>query len=287
MTSRRTDVIRLLGLYPRAWRERYGAEVAALAEELIASGDTTVARTWLDLAAGAVIAWWQVLTGWGALALGALVIVTGGALLLAGHVPTAHPVGVLFMLTEAGWLVMELAQCGMGRRPAGQAGGAGVGAAGRDQRGFWFGLGACFAVTTTVSSLAPFAVPAAAIEPSAAAGAAGIALLLAGMGLRGWSFRTLGNCYRSFSVEVSPDQPVIDRGPYRLLRHPGHAGMAMACTGIGVASANWVGLAVLTALPLALVLWRIRTEETALIAVLGDRYRRYASSRKRLVPLIW
>jgi protein-S-isoprenylcysteine O-methyltransferase Ste14 len=94
------------------------------------------------------------------------------------------------------------------------------------------------------------------------------------MGLRGWSFRTLGNWYRIFSVEVTPDQPVIDRGPYRLLRHPGHAGTAMACTGIGVASANWAGLAVLAVLPLALVVWRTRTEETVLISVLGDRYRR-------------
>jgi hypothetical protein len=78
----------------------------------------------------------------------------GGAVLLADHVP-----GMLFTLTEAGWLVMELAQCVLGRRPAGRPGRAS--AAGRDQRGFWFGLCACFAAATAVSSLAPFAVPAA------------------------------------------------------------------------------------------------------------------------------
>lgn len=283
MTSRRTCATgRLLGLYPQAWRERYGAEVAALAEDLIAAGDTTVARARLDLVAGAAIAWWQVLAGWGALALGALVIAAGAPLLLAQHVP-----GMLFVLVQAGWQVMELAQYLLSRQPAGRASGAREGTTGREERGFWFGLGACFAVTTAVCNLAPFAVPAATIDPTAVAGAVGIALLLAGMGLRGWSFRTLGDCYRTLSVEVSPDQPVIDRGPYRWLRHPGHAGMVLTCTGIGAGSANWVGLAVLATLPLALVLWRTRTEESALVAVLGDRYRRYASPRKRLVPLVW
>jgi hypothetical protein len=69
---------RLLILYPRAWRDRYGAEVADLADELIRTGETTPARTGLDLLAGAAIAWWQVLARWGALALAGAVIAIGG-----------------------------------------------------------------------------------------------------------------------------------------------------------------------------------------------------------------
>jgi protein-S-isoprenylcysteine O-methyltransferase Ste14 len=39
--------------------------------------------------------------------------------------------------------------------------------------------------------------------------------------------------------------------------------------------------------PLAAFVWRIRAEEHALLATLGDRYRGYAAHRKRLVPLVW
>jgi hypothetical protein len=45
----------LLTLYPRAWRDRYGAEVASLTDELIRAGDTTPRRGALNLLAGALI----------------------------------------------------------------------------------------------------------------------------------------------------------------------------------------------------------------------------------------
>ena len=140
---------------------------------------------------------------------------------------------------------------------------------------------------TLMMYLAPPVIPAAAIRPGGAAFAVGVAFLLSGLGLRAWSFRALGDRYFSFAIAVSPDQEVVASGPYRLLRHPGHAGFLLICMGIGLTSANWVALAAATLLPLAILVWRIRVEENALLAVLGDRYRCYASGHRRLVPLIW
>jgi protein-S-isoprenylcysteine O-methyltransferase Ste14 len=134
--------------------------------------------------------------------------------------------------------------------------------------------------------LAPHLVPAAAIRPGAAAFTAGMVVLLGGLVLRGWSIKTLGN-YFTGRVMVSPGQPVIAAGPYRLLRHPSYTGLLLACAGVGLASANWVAVAAMVLLPLAAVLWRIHAEENALLATLGDRYRAYAAQHKRLVPLIW
>lgn len=292
---------RLLALYPRAWRRRYGVEVVSLVEELIRAGDTTPARAGCDLVVGAVLAWWHVLVDWGALmAAGTVIVVGGGVAGAVAQLPgtggigaylVGNPLRVLFLLVEAGWLVMEVVQLRHGRRrvrglvdrdgPAPQM------ARRSDQRAFWCALGACVVVTSVVADLAPFAVPAAAIQPRTLAVAIGVVVLLAGIGLRGWSFRALSGWYRSFTVTVSPGQPVIDTGPYRVLRHPGHAGAALAGVGIGMASANWIGLAALMVLPLVLVLWRTRVEEAALMATLGERYRSYAVSRKRLVPLVW
>lgn len=71
--------------------------------------------------------------------------------------------------------------------------------------------------------LAPRIVPAAAIWPGAAAFAAGMVILLAGLVLRGWSFKTLGK-YFTYTVMVSSNQPVVANGPYRVLRHPATPG---------------------------------------------------------------
>ena len=51
---------------------------------------------------------------------------------------------------------------------------------------------------------------------------AGTGLLIAGSLLRRYCFRILGK-YFTAAVTVSADQPVIDKGPYRWIRHPGYA----------------------------------------------------------------
>ena len=54
----RWPVRRLVMLYPRAWRERYGGEVGDLTEELISHGQTTRLRAgldWLGAASGRVL----------------------------------------------------------------------------------------------------------------------------------------------------------------------------------------------------------------------------------------
>jgi protein-S-isoprenylcysteine O-methyltransferase Ste14 len=114
----------------------------------------------------------------------------------------------------------------------------------------------------------------------------GFVILLAGLVLRGWSIKTLG-AYFTASVKVSTDQPVITAGPYRMLCHPSYTGLLLIMTGIGLASANWVGLAGMALFTLAGLLWRIHAEERALLTTLGDPYRAYAARHKRLVPLVW
>ena len=178
------------------------------------------------------------------------------------------------------WGAMELSQFSQGleaRKGATKIGGA-------TSRAVFL---ACLIAASVFLYLAPRIVPAAAIRPGAVAFAAGMAILVTGLVLRGWSFKTLGE-YFTFTVMVSTDQPVITAGPYRLLRHPSYTGILPACVGVGLTSANWAGLAVMALLPLAVILWRIHIEENALMTTLGDRYRAYAPSHhQRLVPLFW
>jgi hypothetical protein len=84
----------LLRLYPRAYRDRYGAEVVRLTEELIAAGEVTPAQGALNLAAAGIAERGRALAESrrtaAAMALAALVAVAG-SFFAAGHVRHAAP----------------------------------------------------------------------------------------------------------------------------------------------------------------------------------------------------
>jgi protein-S-isoprenylcysteine O-methyltransferase Ste14 len=190
-----------------------------------------------------------------------------------------HPIGILYLFVVLAWYFMELVQ--FARQQQWRPDDAPVG-----PRSFWFAFAACVTATIAVFGIAPHAAPGAAIGHGALVFVIGMAILVAGVALRVWSFYSLGR-YFTFTVKVSRDQPVVTRGPYRVLRHPGYAGGLLAIAGIGLLNGNWVSVATVALLWLALSLWRIHIEENALLAALDGRYRSYAAQHKRLVPLVW
>jgi protein-S-isoprenylcysteine O-methyltransferase Ste14 len=115
---------------------------------------------------------------------------------------------------------------------------------------------------------------------------AGIALIVAGLGLRAWSIATLGRFFQ-YQIRVQPGHQVVTNGPYRYVRHPSYTGIALILAGIALASDDvWslVAVAVLGGIGLAV---RIRAEERQLAQALGAEYERFAAGRKRLVPGVW
>jgi protein-S-isoprenylcysteine O-methyltransferase Ste14 len=124
------------------------------------------------------------------------------------------------------------------------------------------------------------------VRPAAVADWIGLVLFWSGISLRLWSFHTLGR-YFTFTVQTSRDQPVITDGPYRLIRHPSYAGLLLVILAVGLFIGNWLSLACLTAAIAGGLVYRIRVEERALLQSLGDGYRKYAETHKRLVPFIW
>jgi protein-S-isoprenylcysteine O-methyltransferase Ste14 len=112
----------------------------------------------------------------------------------------------------------------------------------------------------------------------------GLALMLAGMGLRWYSIRVLGQSFTS-TVATRPDQRVVETGPYRWIRHPSYSGSLLTVLGCLICLMN----------PLAFLGWliaiagygyRIKVEEEALARDLGDPYRRYMKRTKRLIPFL-
>jgi protein-S-isoprenylcysteine O-methyltransferase Ste14 len=113
----------------------------------------------------------------------------------------------------------------------------------------------------------------------------GLTLWLLGLALTGWAYRTLGRFF-SLHVQVQTDHRVVDSGPYRFLRHPGYAGALFGLLGLGAALQSWVSVLVLLLATTAAFAYRIRIEETFLIAELGDEYVQYMARTKRLVPYV-
>jgi protein-S-isoprenylcysteine O-methyltransferase Ste14 len=116
--------------------------------------------------------------------------------------------------------------------------------------------------------------------------ALGLLCMAGGIAVRQWAIVSLGRFF-TVDVRVHRDQPVIDRGPYRWVRHPAYTGLVVFFLGVGLALTNWASLIALALLPTAGLVVRIRAEERALLAGLGEPYRRYASGRARLVPGVW
>jgi protein-S-isoprenylcysteine O-methyltransferase Ste14 len=114
----------------------------------------------------------------------------------------------------------------------------------------------------------------------------GLIVMSAGIALRKWAVALLGRFF-TIDVRVHPDQVVVDRGPYRWVRHPSYTGLILTFVGIGLALGNWAALAVLAIVPTAGIVVRIRFEERALLAGLGEPYRRFAATRPRLFPGLW
>src|SRR5206468_2273255 len=58
----------------------------------------------------------------------------------------------------------------------------------------------------------------------------GVAVMVFGLLLRAWAMSTLGSYYTR-TLRTVDHQHVIDRGPYRLVRHPGYSGSLMIWVG--------------------------------------------------------
>lgn len=114
----------------------------------------------------------------------------------------------------------------------------------------------------------------------------GTGLLIIGSILRRYCIRVLGK-YFTAAVTVSPNQPIIQKGPYRWIRHPGYAAGFLVFFGIGFALGSWMSLAVFL-LAICLVYGRrVKAEEAALLSTLGEPYRAYMARTKRFIPFVF
>jgi protein-S-isoprenylcysteine O-methyltransferase Ste14 len=115
---------------------------------------------------------------------------------------------------------------------------------------------------------------------------AGLLLVAAGGALTAWAVGA--NPFFSALVRIQRDRghAVVERGPYRVVRHPAYIASVVHMAGSGLALGSGAALAANAALTL-LVVWRTALEDRTLRSEL-DGYADYARRvRFRLVPGVW
>jgi protein-S-isoprenylcysteine O-methyltransferase Ste14 len=114
----------------------------------------------------------------------------------------------------------------------------------------------------------------------------GLIFLLLGSFLRRHCFKMLGRHFTG-NVKVTSDQPVIQVGAYRWIRHPSYTGGMLMFLGTGLGLTNWLSIVVLMIASGLSYAYRVRVEEGALQAALGQPYRDYMQRTKRFIPFVF
>jgi protein-S-isoprenylcysteine O-methyltransferase Ste14 len=141
----------------------------------------------------------------------------------------------------------------------------------------------------TVGTLAAFVLayrlPAAALPARFAFFWLGVASVVAASLVRRHCFRMLGASFTG-AVVVTSRQAVVERGAYRWVRHPSYTAGGLMFIGIGLALGNWASLLTLLVSVAIVYAYRVKVEERALVAVLGEPYRAYMGRTKRFIPFV-
>jgi protein-S-isoprenylcysteine O-methyltransferase Ste14 len=114
---------------------------------------------------------------------------------------------------------------------------------------------------------------------------AGIFLMFLGVLVRQYAIAILGSFF-SLSVQIAEDHKVVDKGPYRLVRHPSYTGILITFIGLGLAVQSLGAVLVLLLFFGISFGYRMSVEERTLLSGLGSDYASYMKRTKRLIPFV-
>jgi protein-S-isoprenylcysteine O-methyltransferase Ste14 len=114
----------------------------------------------------------------------------------------------------------------------------------------------------------------------------GIILMLAGLIMRYWAAKILGEFYTR-TLQTIAEQKIITKAPYNHIRHPGYLGTFLIEIGAGLAISNYFILSIILLIGILSRVYRIQTEEEMLRSVFGEEYKIYSEKTWRLIPFIY
>ena len=116
--------------------------------------------------------------------------------------------------------------------------------------------------------------------------AAGVVLFAAGLVFRWLAIITLGRFF-TVDVTIERDHELVERGPFRWVRHPSYTGVLLAFVGLALTLRNWGAILVVVVPIFIAFVRRMNVEEDALGTALGEKYGEYMRRTKRLIPGVY
>ena len=114
----------------------------------------------------------------------------------------------------------------------------------------------------------------------------GTAMVIGGSLLRRHCWRQLGASFTG-DVRAERDQRIVTTGAYAVVRHPSYTAGIIMNVGIGVALGSWGSTLVLIISTVLVYKYRMDVEERALLTAIGEPYREFMRTRRRLIPYIY
>jgi len=112
----------------------------------------------------------------------------------------------------------------------------------------------------------------------------GYVITFAGLVISIWSRLSLGTNW-SATVTFREGHELIQRGPYRFVRHPIYTGFLLMIAGTAVVLGNISSLASMIICFLG-TWWKLRVEEALLMKHFPEAYQLYRSRTKALIPFV-
>ncbi len=113
----------------------------------------------------------------------------------------------------------------------------------------------------------------------------GEGLFVLGMALFAWSLVFLKRAF--FGDIVPTTNNLVQRGPYRWVRHPLYLSMMITLLGIAMVFRSWLGILGVFIFFLPVAVYRARLEEAYLTQKYGQAWRSYAQRTRFLIPFVW
>jgi protein-S-isoprenylcysteine O-methyltransferase Ste14 len=114
----------------------------------------------------------------------------------------------------------------------------------------------------------------------------GLIFLIGGSLLRRHCWHMLGSSFTG-DVQAHVGQRIVTSGAYALLRHPSYTAGMLMNAGVGLALGSWASAALLVVSSVAVYCYRMVVEERALLSAVGQPYREFLRTRKRLIPYVY
>jgi protein-S-isoprenylcysteine O-methyltransferase Ste14 len=123
------------------------------------------------------------------------------------------------------------------------------------------------------------------LPPSTAWVYLGLILTAGGLGFTIWARRVLGTNW-SAMPSIKKDHELIQRGPYRLVRHPIYTGLLLAIFGSCLAGGRVWNLSVV-GMAAILLIAKLKAEEALLARQFPEAYLQYRRRVKALIPFVY